>query len=109
MMRSTVLLSSFRIFQSIRINSRELVAATERSGASARDYSMVNLTQFFDEVDHNANGPKLRQLDCVQAAFGLSSKIIIYDVVVMKTIFKPEHQKTFRAVPERVCEVFPKK
>ena len=26
------------------------------------------------------------------------------DVVVKKTIFKPEHPKTFRAVPERVCE-----
>ena len=37
------------------------------------------------------------------------SKMIIYDVVVMKTISKPEHQKTFRAAPERVCEVFFKK
>ena len=43
------------------------------------------------------------------AAFGLSSKMIIRDVVVKKTIFTPEHQKTFRAIPERVCEVFPKK
>ena len=31
------------------------------------------------------------------------------DVVVKKTIFKPEHQKSFRAIPERVCDVFPKK
>ena len=44
-----------------------------------------------------------------KAAFGLCSKMIIRDVVVKETIFKPEHQKTFRAVPERVCEVFPKK
>ena len=43
------------------------------------------------------------------AAFGLSSKMIICDVVVIKTIFKPEHQKTFRAIPERVCELFHKK
>ena len=34
--------------------------------------------------------------------------MIICDVVVIKTIFKPEHQKSFRAIPERVCEVFPK-
>ena len=26
-----------------------------------------------------------------------------------QTIFKPEHQKPFRAIPERFCEVFPKK
>ena len=43
------------------------------------------------------------------AAFGLSSKMIICDVVVIKTIFKSEHQKTFRAIPYRVCEVFTKK
>ena len=50
-------------------------------------------------------------LNCltILAAFGLSSKMIIRDVVVKKTIFKPEHQKTFRAIPERVCEVFLKK
>ena len=42
------------------------------------------------------------------AAFGLSSKMIICDVVVIKTIFKSEYQKTFHAIlPERVCEVFP--
>ena len=35
--------------------------------------------------------------------------MIICDVVVKKTIFKPEHPKTFRAILERVCEVFPKK
>ena len=34
--------------------------------------------------------------------------MIICDVVVIKTIFKPEHQKSFRTIPERVCEVFPK-
>ena len=48
-------------------------------------------------------------IQLIRAAFGLSSKMIIRDVVVKKTIFKPEHQKTFRAIPERVCEVFPKK
>ena len=34
------------------------------------------------------------------AAFGLSSKMIIRDVFVKKTIFKPEHQKTFHAIPK---------
>ena len=50
----------------------------------------------------------LKKIDA-EAAFGLSSKMIICDVVVIKTIFKPEHQKSFRAIPERVCEVFSKK
>ena len=50
-----------------------------------------------------------RAISCFKAAFGLSSKMIICDVVVMKTISKPEHQKTFRAAPERFCEVFFKK
>ena len=45
----------------------------------------------------------------IKAAFGLSSKMIIRDVVVKEKIFKPEHQKTFRAIPERVCEFFHKK
>ena len=43
------------------------------------------------------------------AAFGLSLNMIICDVVVIKTIFKSKHQKTFHAIPERVYEVFPKK
>ena len=52
---------------------------------------------------------KTRHQQVTRAAFGLSSKMIICDVVVIKTIFKPKHQKPFRPIPERVCEVFPKK
>ena len=42
-------------------------------------YSLMMVKNLRDDREH------------IKAAFGLSSKMIIFDVVVIKTIFKPEH------------------
>ena len=73
-------------------NTRSVHAVTRRAQQNLGDFTAIR--------------PCFQQL---LAAFGLSSKMIICDVVVKNTIFKPEHQKTFRAIPERVCEAFSKK